>query len=87
MLTLRFYALGTMSLAAANLVGVSKSSTCVIVKKISIALASLRPIYIKFPQTPEEIKQIRTEFYIIAKFPHVIGKFSGLYSHQNTIIW
>lgn len=73
LLTLRYNALGTMLLAVGDFVGVSKSSACVIVKEVSIALASLRSLYIHFPQTPEEVENVMVGFYSIAKFPHVIG--------------
>lgn len=62
-----------MLLAVGDFAGVSKTSACVIVKEVSIAIASLRPLYINFPQTPEEIQNVVVGFYSIAKFPKVIG--------------
>lgn len=62
-----------MLLAAGDFAGVSKTSACLIIKKVSMALASLAPKYITFPRTAEEIENVMVGFYSIAKFPQVIG--------------
>jgi len=53
--------------------GVSKSAACVIVHDVSVALAKLRSQIIKMPETNDEVKELRKQFYGIAKFPLVIG--------------
>lgn len=71
LLTLRFYALGTMLLSVADFVGVSKTSACRIVRDISFAIAKLYNKYI-FMHTDTE-----QEFYNIARFPRVLGAIDG----------
>ncbi|XP_050550858.1 putative nuclease HARBI1 [Spodoptera frugiperda] len=71
LLTLRFYALGTMLLSVADFVGVSKTSVCRIVLDISFDIAKLYSKYI-FMHTDTE-----HEFYNIARFPRVLGAIDG----------
>lgn len=73
LLTLRFYALGTILLAAGDFVGVSKTSACNIVRTVTEAIASLRPLYIKMPDHHCSIQETRLKFYNIARFPRIIG--------------
>eukprot|EP00102_Acyrthosiphon_pisum_P019200 XP_016656410.1 PREDICTED: putative nuclease HARBI1 isoform X2 [Acyrthosiphon pisum] len=73
LLALRFYATGSFLISAGDVVGVSKSTACVIVRDVSVALAQLRPQFIKMPETNDEIKELQKQFYGIAKFPLVIG--------------
>lgn len=73
LLTLRFYALGDMQIAVADFIGISKTSACRIISKVSRAIASLNPQYIKMPTTREEMERTAQEFYNIASFPRVIG--------------
>ncbi|RVE50717.1 hypothetical protein evm_004627 [Chilo suppressalis] len=71
LLTLRFYALGTMLLSVADFVGVSKTSACRIVRDVSYAIAKLYSKYI-YMQTDTE-----QEFYKVARFPRVLGALDG----------
>lgn len=73
LLTLRFYALGDMQIAVADFIGISKTSACRIISKVSRAIASLNNQYIKMPITREEMEINAEEFYNIASFPRVIG--------------
>lgn len=72
-MTLRFYALGTILLAAGDFVGVSKTSACNIVRTVTEAIASLRPLYIKMPEHHCNIQETRLKLYNIARFPRIIG--------------
>lgn len=56
--------------------GVSKSTASRVVRKVSVALASLAPHHIKMPQN-EEILDVRQAFYNIAKFPRCVGAVDG----------
>lgn len=67
LLTLRFYALGTMLISVADFVGVSKATAGRIVKDISYAIAHFYDKYIFVHDRSAEI------FYEIAEFPRVLG--------------
>ncbi|XP_034836283.1 putative nuclease HARBI1 [Maniola hyperantus] len=67
LLTLRFYALGTMLISVADFVGVSASTAGRIVRDISIAIASLYDEYVVVDQQSAE------KFYRIARFPRVLA--------------
>lgn len=71
---LRFYATGSFFLTAADLIGISEPAVCYIVLRVSKAIASLKNEYIKFPDSPEERKEVHEEFYRIGPgFPTVLG--------------
>ncbi|XP_063232410.1 putative nuclease HARBI1 isoform X1 [Bacillus rossius redtenbacheri] len=73
LLTLRFYALGTMLSSVGDFVGVSKATASRIIKEVTFGIASLRPVYIRMPSTEQEIRNAQTNFYEMAQFPKVIG--------------
>jgi hypothetical protein len=73
LLTLRFYALGSMLIAIGDFAGIHKSTACVIVHQVTAAIASLSPNMIRFPGTPEEFEEVRAGFYGIARFPRVLS--------------
>lgn len=73
LLTLRFFATGSMLIVVGDFVGVSKAAACTCVKKVSRAIAELRSTYIKMPTSPEDLRKTMEEFYEIARFPHVVG--------------
>ncbi|KAH1015823.1 hypothetical protein HUJ04_007146 [Dendroctonus ponderosae] len=72
-LALRFYATGSMLITAGDFTGVSKTSACNIVTQVTDAIARLRPIYVRFPETQAEILSTKQTFYGIARFPYVVG--------------
>ncbi|XP_022126028.2 putative nuclease HARBI1 [Pieris rapae] len=67
LLTLRFYAMGTMLSTVADYVGVAKSTACRIVRDISSAIAMLYDKYVFMHMDGIE------KFHRIAKFPKVVG--------------
>lgn len=73
LLTLRFYALGSTLMAVGDFTGVDKSTASRIVRQVTLAIAGLREIYIKFPNSAKEIREKQLDFFKIAKFPRVIG--------------
>jgi nuclease HARBI1 len=73
LMTLRFYALGSMLIAVGDFIGVHKSTACRIVYRVTDAIARLAPDYIMFPNTEEEIAKTHIGFFRIARFPRVIG--------------
>lgn len=56
-----------------DLAGVSASTCCRIVKKVTAAISNLKDDYIKFPTTNEEQLRAKKEFFQIAGFPSIIG--------------
>lgn len=73
---MNFYGNGSFLRTASDLSGVSKSTASRVVKKVSVALASLAPHYIKMPEN-EEIPIVQQSFYDIARFPRCIGAIDG----------
>ena len=73
LVALRFYATGSFQLVVADLIGVHKSTVCRTVHKVSEAIASLRPRFVRFPSNDEERIQTMREFYSISQFPGVLG--------------
>nr|CAH7738343.1 unnamed protein product [Callosobruchus chinensis] len=73
LLTLRFYATGSMLRSAGDFAGVSIASACRIVRRVSESIAALQTTYIKMPNRNEELEMVAAEFYRIARFPRVIG--------------
>ena len=59
-----------MQIVIGDLVGISQPSVSRIIKRISYAIAALRPQYVKFPESMEET---RRNFKKIANFPGVFG--------------
>lgn len=53
--------------------GVHKSTASKTVKRVSYALAALRPQFINMPTTAEDISTCKNKFYSIARFPRCIG--------------
>ena len=70
---LRYYATGSTQLSAADFCGFSVSTANRIIHKVTSAIARLRPLYVKFPATEDEITQTQREFYKTAAFPRTIG--------------
>ena len=68
---LRFYATGMFQVDIGDLRGLTQPTVCRIVKRVSRALAELRPHFVQFPDAARAEK-IKREFRDIAGFP---GKF------------
>ncbi|XP_031328081.1 putative nuclease HARBI1 [Photinus pyralis] len=77
LIALRYYATGNHLLSIADFAGVHVSSVSRIVKKVSVAIASLRARYIKLPFTAEGLLELQQQFYEVARFPRVIGAVDG----------
>lgn len=73
LLTLRLYATGSMLIVGADFSGVSKTSACMAIKKVSESIARLKDRYIRMPRTIQERQELQRTFYNVARFPHVIG--------------
>lgn len=53
--------------------GVSKSSTCPIVRQVYFAIAHLAPQFIQMPSSEREIQHNQLQFYKRAELPRVTG--------------
>lgn len=73
LIALRFYATNGFMITMGDYGGMDKSTVSRIVVRVSAAIAFLAPIYIKLPQTQEEILHAQRNFFNIAAFPRVIG--------------
>ncbi|KAL1448360.1 hypothetical protein WDU94_005508 [Cyamophila willieti] len=73
LLSLRFYAIGNFLITSGDFCGVSKSSACKIVRKVSHAIANLAPQFIRMPETEDQIRGAQVEFYKRARLPRIIG--------------
>ncbi|XP_050557727.1 putative nuclease HARBI1 isoform X1 [Spodoptera frugiperda] len=73
LLTLRFYATGTMQQCSGDFFGISKSAACKIIHLVSRVISTKLNYLITMPHTPAEIKEVVAKFYSIAKFPSVVG--------------
>lgn len=62
-----------MQIAVGDFIGVSTSTVCRVLRRVSIAICQLRPDFIRMPSTDDEWKAICHAFFKIAKFPRVIG--------------
>ncbi|KAF7994329.1 hypothetical protein HCN44_003419 [Aphidius gifuensis] len=73
LLTLRFLACGSFYITIGDFCGISKPTVCLIVHRVSRAIAGLSKEFIHFPSTPEEIYQTQADFFIRFGFPGVVG--------------
>lgn len=62
-----------MHVAIADFAGVSITSVCRIVRKVSSALAQQRPNFVQMPSTINEMLVASQQFYNFARFPRTIG--------------
>lgn len=73
LIALRFYALGSIRLAIADFAGVSISSVCRILRRVSEAIGRMAPQFIRMPANDFELLEAAKAFYNMVKFPRVIG--------------
>jgi len=73
LITLRFYATGSFQLVVGDTFSINKSTVCRTVHRVTAAIASLRPKYVKFPATPEERLKVMNGFYSASGMPGVLG--------------
>lgn len=84
LLTLRIYATGSFLITIGDFSGVSTTSAHYIVHRVSQAITRLRPRYIHFPTTEQEIRKEQLQFYNIARFPRVIGCIDCTHVHVQS---
>jgi hypothetical protein len=72
LLTLGSYATGSFLIISRDVIGVSKSSACLIIRDVSLAIAKLQTKYVKMLKTLSEIQDLQTFIYNLGIFPLVI---------------
>ncbi|XP_067216915.1 putative nuclease HARBI1, partial [Linepithema humile] len=72
LLVLNFYANGSFLRVAGDSGGVSTATASRVVARVSKAIATLRPRYIKMPEG-DNATEVKQAFYNIARFPRCIG--------------
>ncbi|KAH1021736.1 hypothetical protein HUJ04_011220 [Dendroctonus ponderosae] len=72
-LAVLFYATSSMLIAAGDFTGVSQTSACNIVTQVTDAMATLRPVHVRFLETQAELLSTKELFYEIARFSYVVG--------------
>lgn len=73
LLSLRFYATGCFQNVLGDFTGLHRTTAGSIIRRVSQAIARLRPNFVKMPQTEADIFDIKMLFFQIAQFPRVIG--------------
>lgn len=73
LIALRFYATGSMLTVVGDFGGVSKTTACNIIAKVTESIAALRRMFIYIPSDVDSMREIQQGFYNIARFPRVIG--------------
>ncbi|XP_018374641.1 PREDICTED: putative nuclease HARBI1 [Trachymyrmex cornetzi] len=73
LIALRLYSTNGFLITMGDYGGMDKSTVSRIMVRVSEAIASLANIYIKLPQTQEDILRTQRNFFNIAAFPKVIG--------------
>lgn len=53
--------------------GLHKSTVCIIIRRVTVALSRRLDEFVKFPQTQEERDSIKQDLYETASFPCAIG--------------
>ena len=77
LITLRFYATGTLQIMVGDDVCVHKTTICRIIKTVTHHIALMTLNYINMPSTEEGIMRIKEQFFKIRKFPGVFGCIDG----------
>jgi len=73
LMALRFYATGTFQLVIGDTFTVHKSTVCRTVHRVTAAIASVCPKYVRLPSTAQERHSIMNGFYMASGMPGVVG--------------
>lgn len=96
LLTIRFLASGSMLISTGDFAGIHKSTAGKLIWRVLQAIAQLKNNFLTFPHDAETLKNIKKDFYAIAKFPKVVGALDcthvkiqspGEYLHYNYCIY
>lgn len=75
LITLRYFATGSFQINIGDHFNVSQPTVSRIVANVTRNIAALRPQFIRMPHTDEQRRQSVLNFFNIAGFPGVIGKY------------
>jgi hypothetical protein len=75
---LRYYATDGHLMVIADFTGMHTSTVSRIILRVSRAIASLGQTFIKMPE--RELQQTAQDFFVTARFPHVIGALDGTHA-------
>lgn len=73
LITLRYYATGSIQIVIGDLMGVHQTTAGKIVHRVTAAIASLSKNYIKMPSTADEIRKTKLGFFNLSGLPNCIG--------------
>lgn len=73
LMTLRYYATGSIFITCADFPGIQRTTAEEIIHEVSDALARLASAFIDFPTTDDRITKIQLEFYSVGRLPSCIG--------------
>ncbi|XP_030767158.1 putative nuclease HARBI1 [Sitophilus oryzae] len=73
LLTLRFLPTGDLYIAIGGFISIRKTTAGRIIKQVVNALCSIFPQHVFLPRTEEEQMKAEIDFFMISRFPRVIG--------------
>ena len=78
LIALRFYATGSFQVVVGDLMNISQSSVCRVIKNVSRCIASAKNGYNIFPTDQNDIAGVNRKFYEISNIPGIIGGLNAL---------
>ncbi|MCL4154174.1 UNVERIFIED_CONTAM: hypothetical protein GTU68_060049 [Idotea baltica] len=76
-LALRYYATGIFQREAGDLSGVSRMTASRVIHDVSEALCREIRRFIKFPNSPQQLRNVAHSFYLLRRIPNVCGAIDG----------
>jgi hypothetical protein len=73
----RFYAKGTFQIDIGDTANITQPSVSRCIAAVTRIIVSIAPSYIHFPDTDEEIRRNKHQFYQLKRFPNVLGLIDG----------
>ena len=73
LIALRFYATGTFQLVVGDTFCIHKSTVCRVVQRVTAAIAALRAMYVIFPASGPERRDLMNAFYTLSGLPGCIA--------------
>ena len=76
-IALEYYGKGSVLDTTSTIHGVSRATSCRVIRRVSRELNRLRHTVIKFPVTANQVRVAQRDFFAIAGFPQVVGAVDG----------
>lgn len=73
LMTLRYFATGTMQLVVGDAIGMSQTAVSSNIERVCDAILTLQKTAIHMPRSAEECLRVAGEFYQIANLPNIVG--------------